>query len=195
MTTSFLTKNELLSLGLKKIGDNVLLSRNTNIYNPGVIEIGDNVRIDDFCILSGGTGISLGSFIHIASYSALFGGAGIVMEDFSGLSARVTIYTESDDFSGVSLTNPMTPPHLKPKYHKGPVMLKRHVIVGVNSTILPGLILEEGVAVGSHSLVTKNCEEWSIYFGTPAKKIKRRKKELLQLEKQLLNEIKSKGDC
>ncbi len=195
MSTSFLTKDELLSLGLKKIGDNVLISRKTSIYNPGVIEIGDNVRIDDFCVLSGGTGINLGSFIHISCFSALYGGAGIVIEDFCTLSTRVTVFSESDDFSGMSMTNPMVPVHLKPKYHKEAVVLKRHTIVGVNSTILPGVIIENGVAVGAHSLVTKNCEKWSIYFGTPARKIKPRNKELLQLEKQLLNEIISKDDC
>lgn len=195
MSTSFFTKEELFSLGLKTIGDNVLISRKTSIYNPGVIEIGDNVRIDDFCILSGGVGINLGSFIHIAAFSALFGGAGIIMEDFSGLSVRGTIYTESDDYSGASLTNPMTPAHLKPKYHKGPVVIKRHAIIGANSTILPGVTLGEGAAIGAHSLVTKNCEEWSIYFGNPAKKVKRRSKELLQLEKHFLNEIRSKSDC
>lgn len=195
MSTSFFTKDELLSLGLKASGDNVLISRKTSIYNIGVIEIGDNVRIDDFCVLSGGGGINLGSFIHISCFSALYGGAGIVIDDFCTLSARVTVFSESDDFSGTSMTNPMIPAHLKPKYHKGPVAIKRHVIIGSNSTILPGVTLEEGTAIGAHSLVTKNCEEWSIYFGNPAKKVKRRSKELLKLEKQLLNEIKSKGEC
>jgi galactoside O-acetyltransferase len=189
MRTSFYNQDEIGCMGLKSIGTNVLISRKTSVYNPGVIEIGDNVRIDDFCVLSGGSGIRLGSFIHIACFVALYGGAGIVIEDFSGLSARVTIYSQNDDYSGMSLTGPMIPAHLKPLYHGAPVALRRHVIVGANTTILPGVDIGEGVAIGAHSLVTRDCEEWWIYSGVPAKRYKQRSKKLLDLEKRFLDEI------
>jgi galactoside O-acetyltransferase len=91
----------------------------------------------------------------------------------------------------MSMTNPMIPAHLKPKYKKGTVLLKRHVLLGTNATILPGITLEEGVAIGAHSLVTKHCKEWSVYFGNPAKRIKKRNKKPLQLERQLINDLKS----
>lgn len=65
--TSFYTEKELPSLGLKKYGRNVKISRHASIYGAQNISIGDNVRIDDFCILSGH--IELGSYIHIAAYS------------------------------------------------------------------------------------------------------------------------------
>ena len=88
MATSFLSREKLMEIGFKSIGENVLLSRKASIYGPENIEIGNNVRIDDFCILSGK--IKLGSYIHIAAYSALFGGEeGITMEDFTGLSSKV----------------------------------------------------------------------------------------------------------
>ncbi len=186
MTTSFYTADELAGLGFKYVGSNVLISKKSSIYTPSKISFGSNVRIDDFCVLAGGSGIKLGSFIHIASYSALYGGSGIVMEDFSGLSARVTIYTESDDYSGYSLTNPMTPIEFKPKYHKGKVVLGRHCIIGASTTILPGVTLGEGAAIGAHSLVTKDCHEWTIYAGSPAKELKKRSKQLLSLEKKFL---------
>jgi galactoside O-acetyltransferase len=193
MDTSFYTPAELDGMGFKRIGDDVSLSRKASVYGAGAIEIGDHVRIDDFCVLSGGSGIALGSYIHVACYCALFGGAGITMEDFSGLSARVTVYSESDDYSGRSLTNPMVPRRFRPKYHSAPVTLKRHVIVGVGSTLLPGVTLEEGVAVGAHSLVTKSCEAWSLYFGCPASKIKNRSRALLDLERQFLAEEAGAG--
>jgi len=69
---SFYSTKELASLGLKRYGENVLISRKCSIYGAQSIEIGDNVRIDDFCILSGH--IILGSNIHISAYVALFGG-------------------------------------------------------------------------------------------------------------------------
>ena len=63
----------------------------------------------------------------------------------------------------------------------------RHVVVGAGSTNLPGVRHGEGAAVGAHTLVTKDCEAWWIYFGAPAKKLRRRSRELLALEKTLLS--------
>lgn len=191
MTNSFYSQAELNDIGFKALGKNIYISRKASIYSPEIIRIGNNVRIDDFCVIVGGSGIVLGSFIHIGCFSALFGGSEIVMEDFSALSARVTVYSESDDYSGFSLTNPMIPNHFKLEYQKGKVVFKRHVIVGASSTILPGTTLEEGVAVGAHSLVTRNCQAWSVYFGCPAKKLKARSKKILELEKEFLKEYSS----
>jgi galactoside O-acetyltransferase len=192
--TSFYTDKELLQLGLGKVGNNVKLSKKASIYNPENIILGDNVRIDDFCILSAGGGkITLGNHIHIACFCALYAQEQIVMEDFSGLSSRVVIYTYSDDYSGRSLTNPTIPEYFCLHPIKGAVILKKHVIIGTNSTILPNVTIGIGSAIGAHSLVTKNLAEWGIYFGIPVKKIKERKQDLLELEKQFLETISHVG--
>ena len=186
MTTSFLSKDELTKIGFKKIGKNVFLSRKASIYGPENMEIGNNVRIDDFCILSGK--IKLGSYIHIAAYSALFGGEeGIIMEDFTTLSSKVCVYAISDDYSGQSLTNPMTPNYYK-NLNTGKVVLRKHVIIGSSSVILPGVEIKEGTAVGALSLVNKSLDEWSIYVGSPARKINERSKKILDLEKEFLKD-------
>jgi len=188
--TSFYTENELLEMGFASLGKNVLLSRKSSIYSPSMISIGDNVRIDDFCILSGR--ITLSSYIHIAAYSSLFGGSeGIVMKDFSGVSSRVSIYAVSDDYSGKSLTNPMTPDKYK-KIHSGQVIIGKHVIIGASSIILPNVEIKEGTAVGALSLVNKDLDEWSIYVGNPVKRIKERSKDLLALENEFIKEIQDK---
>ena len=44
--------------------------------------------------------------------------------------------------------------------------------IGLNSTILPGVTIEEGSIIGSCSVVTKNIPAWSIAVGNPAKVIK-----------------------
>ena len=51
------------------------------------------------------------------------------------------------------------------------------------------MTLGEGCAIGSMSLVMKDVDPWSIYVGVPAKKIKERKKNLLELEKQFREEL------
>ncbi|MDD5455807.1 MAG: acyltransferase [Candidatus Margulisbacteria bacterium] len=182
MKTSFYTDSELRELGLKTFGKNVLISRNASFYNPENISLGDNVRIDDFCILSGK--ITLGSYVHISAFCALYGARQIIFEDFSGISARVTIYSAIDDFSGRHLTNSTVPEKYK-QISGGPVCLKKYVQIGAHTVVLPDLNLEEGVAVGAMSLVNKSLPAWGIYAGIPASFLKDRQKNLLKLEKQL----------
>lgn len=122
--------------------------------------------------------------MHVACYCALLAGSGIVMQDYSALSARVLVYSQPDDYSGCSLTNPTVPERYKPKCKKGRVVIERHVLVGAGSTILPGAVLAEGVAIGAHSLVTKSCAAWRIYAGVPARKLRRRSQALLALERE-----------
>ncbi|MGL5935263.1 MAG: acyltransferase [Cetobacterium sp.] len=183
----FYSREELEKIGFKSLGENVLISDKCSIYSPKKISIGNNVRIDDFCILSGD--IKIGNYVHIAAYGAYYGAAGIEIQDFSTTSSRVTIYSQSDDYSGETLVNPMILEKYK-KIEYGKVIIKKHSIVGSSTIILPGVVLEEGTAIGAMSLVKSKTEEWSINAGIPAKKIKNRKQNLLELEKQFLREIK-----
>lgn len=182
--------DELKEIGFRSFGRNVRISKKASIYGAERITIGDNVRIDDFCFLSAGEGgITLGNNIHISIYSSIAGQGAVIMEDFSGLSSRVSIYSSSDDYSGVALTNPTVPPEFTNVIH-GIVHLKKHVIVGAGTIILPGVVLEEGVAVGALSLVTKSQEEYSIIAGNPARLLKKRKTNLKELEWKYLNSLK-----
>jgi len=123
--------------------------------------------------------------VHIAVGSSLIGAGKITMSDFSGLSSRVSIYSSSDDYSGAFLTNPTVPSEYTGVTHAD-VCLGKHVIVGSGSVILPGVTLEDGVAVGALSLVHKNCEAFGIYAGNPVRRIRERKRDLLEIEKQFL---------
>lgn len=182
---SSLSKEELDKIGFKSLGKNVLISKMANIYLPELINIGNNVRIDDFVLLSGD--ITLGNNIHIAPYCALFGGSsddGIVMKNYSGLSAHVTIYSISDDYSGEFMTNPTVPSNYR-NVKKGRVIINEHVIVGAASVILPGVEIGAGTAVGAMSLVEKSLPDWKICRGIPARVLKERSKKLIELEQQL----------
>lgn len=182
MKSNFYTEDELQELGLKSFSKNVLISRKCSIYGAQNIEIGNNVRIDDFCILSGH--ITIGNYIHISAGAMLFAGdAGIELHDFSGISSRCAVYAISDDYSGIALTNPTVPEQYR-KIQSGKVVLEKHSLVGSGSTILPGVTIREGTAIGAMSLITKSTETWKIYCGIPAKILKGRKKNLLELEEK-----------
>lgn len=180
----FLTKSELSALGLFRLGENVRISSLASLHGAERIHIGDNVRIDDFCVISAGTeGISIGNYVHIATGCSLMGHSQITLSDFSGLSSRVSIYSSSDDYTGKSLTNPTIPEYYRCVTNAA-VFLGKHVIIGSTSVILPGVTIEEGVAVGALSLVTKNCGAFGIYSGNPAKRISERRRDLLLLEEE-----------
>jgi acetyltransferase-like isoleucine patch superfamily enzyme len=177
--TSFLNENELKTIGFLKYGKNVLISRKASIYSPEQMVLGDNIRIDDFCILSGS--IKLGSYIHISAYTCLIGGTkGIVLQDFVTVSSRCAVYAVSDDFSGEQLNNPMIPETYR-SVIEGQVVLEDYVSVGTGSTVLPGVKLEEGAAVGAMSLVKYTLKGWKIYAGTPCKYVKDRNQNMKQL--------------
>ena len=188
--TSFYTAEELASLGLASYGREVRISRKTSLYAPERMHLGHHVRIDDYCLLSGG--IAIGNHVHIASYCALFGAEGIVMEDYSGIASRVLIYTVTDDYVGEGLTNPTVDEAFR-MLHRGPVRLRRHVIVGAGTVILPSVTLSEGSAVGAMSLVTCDCEAWTLYAGIPAKRIKARRRDVILDYQRRLEEEENAG--
>ena len=174
----------------KHVGKNVLISSKASFHNPSNIYIGDNSRIDDFCVLSAGTGgIYIGDYVHIAVFSSLIGKGRITIEDFANISSRVSIYSSNDDYSGKFMTNPTVNESFTNVTH-GDILIGKHVIIGSGSIILPNITLEEGVCIGALSLVTKNCKRFRVFAGIPAKEIKPRDKNLLDLEKEFLKTIK-----
>ncbi len=185
---SFLSKEELSQIGLKSYGDNVYVSRYARFYHPERIIIGNNVRIDDFCILSAGSKIEIRNYIHIACYTSIIGEGEVVIEDFCSISGRVSIYSSSDDYMGLAMTNPMVPSSFT-KVLSLPVILHKHVILGCGTIILPGVELGEGVSIGAMSLVNENCEAETIYTGNPLIKIGKRQQRYHKLEKKFLELI------
>lgn len=182
--SSFYSAVELANLGFAAVGENVSVSRFARFYDIGNIKIGNNVRIDDFCILSGN--ITLADYIHISAQCLLYGAYGIEMQSFSGLSPRTTVFSASDDFSGNYMIGPM----IDRKYTNvqgGLVSIRKYVQVGAGSVLFPNVVLQEGCAVGTLSLVNKSLDEWKIYAGIPARYIKEREKRIIELEQQMKN--------
>lgn len=179
----FYTKEELQKIGFKSLGENVLISDKASIYGAKNIEIGSNVRVDDFCIISAGEkGIKINNYVHIACYAHLIGSGGIIVEDYGQISGKVSIYSSTDDFSGNYLIGPTAPEGTTNVKH-ALVHIKKYVVLGCNTVVLPGITIGEGCAVGALSLVNRNLEPYKIYAGSPAKIIKNREKTMLKYVK------------
>lgn len=171
---------------LKNCGVDVRIGASVVIGYPELVSIGDHVAIDDFTYIT--TALDIGSYVHIGPHCSIIGGkTGLcVMEDFSGLAAGCRLVCVSGDFFGSGLIHPFVPAGYRGELHGAPVIFKKFAILGTGSVVHPGVTFGEGAAVGSASLVTKDVEPWSVYFGVPAKYHKKREKQmLLQYEEEI----------
>ena len=177
------------NLNFARVGHDVVIWPMAKIVSPETITIGDSVIIDDFVFLVGGASTRIGSFVHIASFVSITGGGDLVIDDFAGISSGTRLFTGNDDYSGECLTGPTVPPPYRVPIRSF-LHIKKHVIIGANSVILPGVTIGEGAAIGANSLITKDCEPWAVYVGSPARPIKpRRSDRILELEVQLGREL------
>jgi galactoside O-acetyltransferase len=190
----YYTEHELGDFGFASVGKNVRIARNTTIIGLQNISIGSNVRIDDYCIITAAQGfLKLGDYVHIGGNSQLACAGGITINNFSGCSAGVRMYSQSDDYTGRWLAGLATVYHgadieKYSKQHLGPITLEKFAIIGANSIVLPDVTLGEGVAVGALSLVSKSLDPWGVYFGSPAKRIKNRSRRCVEIERQYLDD-------
>jgi dTDP-4-amino-4,6-dideoxy-D-glucose acyltransferase len=167
------------------VGTNVSVHRSCIIFGGDRIHIGSNVRIDCFSMLSAGDqGITIGGHVHIAVGCYLFGSGGkITIDDFAGLSARVSLFTATDDYLLGYMTNSTVPDKYK-KVTKGDVALKKHALVGCGAVIMP-CTLGVGSSVAALSFVSKNVADFDVVKGTPAVRIASRRRMILDLENRL----------
>ena len=178
---NYYTINELSKIGFKSYGENLQLSKFSNIYNPSNIIIGNNVRIDDFCILSAGDEeFILEDYIHLSAGVYIYGTGGIHIKSYSNVSSGSKIFTVNDDYSGDYMVGACVSNKLR-NIKKSKIIIEKYVVIGANSVILPGVSIREGVAIGANSFVNKNCDEWSIYCGSPIRFLKERSKKILNL--------------
>lgn len=188
----YLKLDQLESIGFKHLGRNVRISSLASFHRPEEISIGDNSRIDDFCAVSGN--VTIGRNVHVAVHCTIVASSQpIIMKDFSGLAFGCHLFSSSDDYSGRSLTNPTVPSGYKSVTH-GPITIGRHVIVGTNSIVFPGVEIADGCAIGALTLVSKSTVPWGIYIGNPARRVKERSKDLLIHESKYLKEINGEFD-
>ncbi len=174
----YLSEKELAALGLASCGRHVFISRHAMLTRPERVHIGSRVRIDHYAIIDSTSTINIGDNVHIGSHVGISAVAPVFIGNYSGISGGTKLFTTDDDYSGAFLTGPTVPADFT-NITTAEVRLEEHCIVGANSVILPGAVLEQGVAVGAMSLVKGTLAAWGVYGGVPARLIKPRSKDLL----------------
>lgn len=141
------------------IDEDVVLGQRVRIFDEKLVnlfgcEIGDDTFIGPFVEIT--RGAKLGEKCIIESHSFICTGVVIEDEVFVG--------------HGVMFANDLYPrTHRQVEYIASHV--KRGASIGSNATII-GVTIGQYAVIGAGSVVTKNVEDYSIYAGNPAKKIK-----------------------
>lgn len=159
-----------------KTGKNFTLGEYVVLKAPDRLEVGDNVRIADFCRIS--STCKIASDCEIAPGTYIAGGGDkyhFSMGQYSSLASGVRIWLSSNDYVNELVTHNV--PYVKEI--EGNVILEKYTAVGCNSVVMPNNHIPEGTVIGALSFVPPNFkfEPWTVYAGTPIKKIKSRNRE------------------
>lgn len=162
----------------KRVGEDVYVSQNTEIKRPHLVKLGNHIAIDSYFYCT--TALSLGDYIHIAPFVSCIGGEDglFTMGNFTTIAAGSRIICRGDAHMGAGLVSPVIPIEYRDDVVGSEIFMDDFSSIGTNVVLMPNVWLAEGVVVGANSLVTKPIEEpWSVWIGSPARKVKNRPKE------------------
>lgn len=111
-----------------------------------------------------GKNVSIGYDVYFDVHNASL----ITIEDNVWIASRTTIFCHKrimTEFYKGDVYNDLP-------YKKLPVILKKGCVIGIGSTIMPGVTVGEGAIIGVGSLVVNDIPEWTIAVGNPAKVVK-----------------------
>jgi acetyltransferase-like isoleucine patch superfamily enzyme len=168
-----------------KTGIDVFVSKNVEIKHPELTNVGSHIAIDSGFKCT--TELELGDYIHIAPDVVIIGGkkTKLTLKHFSFIASGTKIVCGSENYVEGGLVGPTIPVEYRNLIFK-PVVFEMFSGVGVNCSIMPGVVLGEGSVVGANSLVTKSTEPWTVYVGSPAKPVRVRDKDtVLKYSKEL----------
>ncbi|MBI2966882.1 MAG: acyltransferase [Bacteroidetes bacterium] len=136
--------------------------------------IGANSVLDDFVKIKhvGGIGnIEIGQFVYINSGTVLYSGNGIKIGNNVLIGPNCNLMPVNHQYSNPERI--IRSQGFQPS--RGGIIIEDDVWLGANVTLLDGAIIRRGCVIGANSLVSSDTDEYGIYAGIPAKKIKTRR--------------------
>jgi len=125
--------------------------------------IREDTEIGDFSII--GCKVSIDNKVWIGRYVRIQTGAYItslsILEDYTFIGPNVSM--ANDNFLGRT--------EERFRYRKGP-WIKRGARIGINATLLPGIVIGEEGVVGGGAVVTKDVPAYKLVIGVPAKVVR-----------------------
>jgi acetyltransferase-like isoleucine patch superfamily enzyme len=140
------------------IGNGVTIDGILEVYDKGLLLIDDYTFIGNSRIFCANQ-ISIGKGCWIADH--VF----IMDSDLHPISPHRRLNDAKNFSQGIF-------PDVYTNIINSPTIIENSVWIGVNSIILKGVTLGEGVVVGAGSVVTKDVPAWTIVAGNPARVIR-----------------------
>jgi len=147
----------------------------TAIIEPGAI-IGKNCYIGHFAVIR--PGVIIGDHSHIRAHCFIAAEAEIgkyvqVMQ-FSNICRNAVIEDKVFVGMGCITTNTKNIAYLRDYEDiNTPPIICYGSRIGAGVKILPGIIIGKNCSIGTGSVVTKSTDEGYLYFGNPARKIRK----------------------
>ena len=160
-----------------KIGKNFHAARNVFLWGKNGISIGDNFYIGKHSIIE--TTAKIGNDVLIANSVAIIGRYDHQYK-LPGISTRMAAGIREESYNWIGKDEVTT--------------IHDDVWIGYGAIVLSGVTIGTGSIIAAGSLVTKNVEPYSIYGGSPAKKIHDRfdNESDLETHKRLYKNAKNK---
>lgn len=161
-------KSSLSKTDQLTIGPRALIRSHSVIYSGSVfernLETGHHVTLRE--------NIKAGVNLRVGSYSDLQGD--LVIGDYTRIHSNVFISKHSSigNFVFIFPFCVFTNDPIPPSEYVRACTVSDYAVIASSATLLPGVNIGQHAFVGAGSTVTTNVDEYSLVFGTPAKKIK-----------------------
>lgn len=129
-----------------QIGEHNRIMRNVYVGNGKDVVIGNNCRINESVRLDN---VRIGDHVMIARESVFLG------KTHEASDREIPMERQGNRVMNQTIVDD-------------------DVWIGIRTIVLPGLRIAKGGIIGAGSVLTKSTEEYSVYAGVPAKKIKSR---------------------
>lgn len=169
---------ELKRIFINKFHFNVTVERKTVIESGCVLrsQYGGKIFVGENCYLSKGAqllthggNIIIGRNSTINPYVVIYGQGGVVIGNGVRIAAHCVIVPSNHIFE-----NPDEFIYLQGLSKKG-IVIEDDVWLGSGVKVLDGVTIKRGCVIGANAVVTHSTEEYGIYVGCPAHKIKSRR--------------------
>ena len=144
----FFIRNLILKIFSKSKKGMVSIQPEVNMVNVNKIEFGANIGINSGTYINALGGIKFGNYVLIGSNVTISAGKHGIMGKFPPVFSRPS--------------EPLS------------INIEDDVWLGAGVVIMPGITLKKGTVVGANAVVTKSTEEYGVYVGSPARKVKSR---------------------
>lgn len=137
-------------------------------------QIGENTRIWQYCVVL--KGAVVGENCNICAQCFIENdvriGNNVTIKNGVYLWDGITIEDQVQIGPNVTFTNDKYP-RAKQAFELQRTLIRRNASIGAGSAILGGITIGENAMVGAGSLVTKNVPDNELWFGNPAKFIRK----------------------